>query len=60
MATMARNNIKKTNKTELTISLKRCEIYKGVVTGNSDSCDKVHVPLGWKGRTVFVVYKDGN
>ncbi len=57
---MPRNNIKKINKTELILNLKRCEIYKGTVTGNNKTCDKVHVPLGWKGRAVFVVYKDGN
>ncbi len=52
---MSRQNLKLIRKGVIELSLREVEIYKTRVVGNNKFCDKIHVPLGWKGKKVLMV-----
>ena len=50
--------IKKTKWKNLTLNLRRTDIWEGVV-GNANDCGRIYVPASWIDKKVFVVVKDG-
>lgn len=52
---MSKQNLKLIRQRAIELNLREVEIYKTQVVGNNKFCDKIHVPIGWKGKKVLVV-----
>jgi len=55
---MSRQNLKPTEFKSLSLNLSKCTVFEGKARKNSKTCDKVYVPSGWAGKSIFVVLKN--